>query len=59
MNPASLHHWRGLGLWVPDLPFQIFKPIDQEIGDLFTVQECRTTDFEAPKLGKVPSGYVL
>ena len=40
----------------PTNPFTISKPRDQEICEFYVVQECRATDFEAPKLWKGSSG---
>ena len=34
----------------PTNTFTILEPQDQEIGELYAVQECRVTDFEAAKL---------
>ena len=31
-------------------PFAILKPKDQEIGEFYEVQKCRSTDFQAPEL---------
>ena len=40
--------------------FTILVPHDQEIGECYVVQECRATDFEAPKLWKGSSGsYII
>ena len=36
--------------FLPTNPFTILEPQDQEIGELYVVQERRATDFEAPKL---------
>ena len=35
-------------------PFTILQPQDQEIGEFYSVQERRSTDFEAPKLWHQP-----
>ena len=37
-------------------PFTILEPSDQEIGELYVVQERRMADFEAPNLRKTQSG---
>ena len=34
----------------PTGPFTALKPRDQEIGELYVVQECRWTDLKAPEL---------
>ena len=34
----------------PTNPFPILEPQDQEISEYYVVQECRASDFEAPKL---------
>ena len=41
----------------PTDPFTTLTLQDQEIGEVYVVQERRTTDFEAPKLWKGHSGY--
>ena len=40
----------------PTNPFPILAPRDQEIGELYVVQDRRATDFEATKLWKGSSG---
>ena len=37
-------------------PFIVWKPQNQEIGEFYFIQKCRTTDFKATKLGKGRSG---
>ena len=48
---------------LPTDPLIAFGPQDQEIGDLYVIQERRATDFDAPKSKKGGSGsantYVL
>ena len=34
----------------PTNPFTVLEPQDQEIGEFYVAQECRVTDFGAPKL---------
>ena len=36
----------------PTNPFTILEPQDQEIAESYVIQQCRATDFEAPKLPK-------
>ena len=43
----------------PDRPFHIFKPQYQDIDEIYVVQERRATDFEAQKLRKSRSGYLM
>ena len=43
----------------PTEPFTILEPYDQEIGELYLVQERRVTDFEASKLRKGSSGIIV
>ena len=40
----------------PTNPFTFLEPRNQEIGEIYVVQERRVTDFEAPKLWKGSSG---
>ena len=42
--------------YYPTDPFTISEPYNQEISEFYVVRGRRTTDFEAPKLGKGPSG---
>ena len=37
-------------------PFTILKPLNPRIDEFYVVQERRTADFKAPKLGKGSSG---
>ena len=37
-------------------PFTVLEPQDRGVGNFYVVQESRTTDFEASKLWKGPSG---
>ena len=39
-----------LSLTLPNGPFTILQPRDQEIGEFCEVQDSRTTDVKAPKL---------
>ena len=49
--------WKTLPVTqLPNRPFYYFEPQNQEIGDVYVVQERWTTDFEAPKLSKGRSG---
>ena len=41
----------------PTDPFAVWKPRDQEIEEIYTVQERRATDLYASKLWKGWSGY--
>ena len=41
---------------VPTCPFTIFDPRDQEVGEIYVVQERRTTDFEALNFESVGRG---
>ena len=47
ISPCNMH---------PTVPFGMFVPHDQDIGELYSVHERRWTDFEAPKLWKCWSG---
>ena len=50
------HVLRRFHLHLPNGPFTILEPQDQEIGELYIVQERCATYFEVPKLGNGRSG---
>ena len=47
---ALVFHTSNCAVKYPTNPLTILEPQDQEIGELYAVQERRATDFEAKKL---------
>ena len=57
---GQLWPWLAIDSWspLPTVRFTILEPQNQDIGETYVVQKPGTTDFEAPKLWKVRSGYL-